>query len=218
VDRVAIFDLDNTLVDRQAAFERFAGRFARGHGLGRDATYWLIAADEDGFSNRRTMFELAKSHFGLPLSVDELLSAYYADYLAGFTPDPAVQAALRRLKEAGWRVAIATNGPSTQRAKIDGAGLSPWLDAICISGELGFAKPDRRIFEAACLRAGLDLEALPASWMVGDTAAADIRGAVDAGLRSIWLSRGRQWTEVGFAPEVIVATIPEAVDHLLAGV
>ena len=216
VGPLAIFDLDNTLVDRSSAFARWAEAFARQHGLVATAAAWLIAADEDGFAHRSGVFERARAHFGLDEPVDRLLAAYSLDYPAGFRPDPAVNGALVRLREAGWRVAVATNGPPTQRLKIDNAGLTPWLDAVCVSGELGFAKPDRRIFEAACAQAGLAPEALGRAWMVGDTASVDIKGADDLGMRSAWLHRGRRWEEHAFRPDVVVGSIREAVEHLLA--
>jgi HAD superfamily hydrolase (TIGR01549 family) len=216
VGPLAIFDLDNTLVDRSSAFAGWAEGFARQHGLGPTAAAWLIAADEDGFADRSVVFERAQTHFGLDEPVDRLLAAYSFDYPDRFRPNPAVIGALARLREAGWRVAVATNGAPTQRRKIDNAGLTPWLDAVCVSGELGFAKPDRRIFEAACAQAGLPPEALGRAWMVGDTARVDIKGADDLGMRSAWLHRGRRWEEPAFTPDVVVGSIDEAVEHLLA--
>jgi FMN phosphatase YigB (HAD superfamily) len=216
VERLAIFDLDNTQVDRSAAFARWAAGFARRHRLGADAPAWLIEADGDGFAPRRRVFEAARVRFGLAESADELLAAYGDEYPSQFVPDPDVQAALGLLRGAGWRIAVATNGATTQRRKIDRAGLAPRLDAICISEELGFAKPDRRIFEAACAQAGLGPAALQSAWMVGDTAGADIGGAHEIGMRSAWLHRGRRWEERAFEPDAVVGSVEEAVDHLLA--
>jgi HAD superfamily hydrolase (TIGR01549 family) len=216
VDRLAIFDLDNTLVDRSAAFAGWAAGFAERWGLGPEALPWLIEEDRDGFAPRRTVFERAQARFGLTESVDQLVAAYSQDYLNRFRPDPAVQDGLARLREAGWRLAVATNGAPTQHTKIENAGLTPWFDAVCVSEELGFAKPDRRIFEAACSAAGLERAALGRSWMIGDTAAADIRGAHELGMRSVWLHRGRDWMEPAFRPDVVVDSIDRAVEHLLA--
>jgi len=216
VDRLAIFDLDNTLVDRSAAFASWAATFTERWGLGPEALVWLIEEDGDGFAVRRTVFERARNRFGLAASVDQLVADYSPDYLSRFRPDPAVQDGLARLKDAGWRLAVATNGAPTQHAKIENAGLAPWLDAVCVSEELGFAKPDRRIFEAACSAAGLGRAALGRGWMIGDSAAADIRGAHEIGMRSVWLHRGRAWTEAAFRPDAVVASIDRAVEHLLA--
>lgn len=51
--------------------------------------------------------------------------------------------------------------------------------------------------------------------MVGDTAAADIAGAQAAGIRSIWLSRGREWPDDQEPPTAIAATSAQAVDIVL---
>ena len=216
MDRLAIFDLDNTLVDRASAFARWADGFVARYSLGPESSTWLIDADADGLADRRRMFEQALLHFGLDRSADQLLAAYAEDYASQFAPDPVVLDALGLLKGAGWRVAVATNGPSTQRRKLGHAGLTPLLDAICVSGELGFAKPDRRIFEAACAAAGGAGGGLEHAWMVGDTAAADIKGACEIGMRSVWLHRGRRWAEPDFAPDAVAGSVREAIDHLLA--
>jgi phosphoglycolate phosphatase-like HAD superfamily hydrolase len=49
---LAIFDLDNTLVDRAGAFRRWAVEFVARHGLDPAERRWLVAADEDGFAPR----------------------------------------------------------------------------------------------------------------------------------------------------------------------
>ncbi|GAB2928027.1 hypothetical protein ACFMQL_04380 [Nonomuraea fastidiosa] len=39
---LALFDLDNTLIDRHAAFERWAAEFAAQRRLGAEAVPWLV--------------------------------------------------------------------------------------------------------------------------------------------------------------------------------
>ncbi|MFF5172397.1 hypothetical protein ACFY3U_07165 [Micromonospora sp. NPDC000089] len=48
MQRLALFDLDNTLVDRSAAFRRWAAEFCADRHLPDDALAWLIATDRDG--------------------------------------------------------------------------------------------------------------------------------------------------------------------------
>lgn len=112
---------------------------------------------------------------------------------------------LERLR-VDHRLAIVTNGPpDLQRTKIQLASLDSLIDAAVISGELGFGKPDRRIFETAL--AGLAVEAGEAV-MVGDNPAKDVAGAQAVGIRSIWISHGRDGPE-GLCPDSIVASIAE---------
>jgi putative hydrolase of the HAD superfamily len=100
---------------------------------------------------------------------------------------------VRQLRELGIPLGIVTNGPSKlQRGKIEGAGLHQLIDEIFISEEFGSGKPDAAIFHAACR----SLKAEPAtSWFVGDNPSADIIGAHNAGLRTIWLERSLPWPE-----------------------
>lgn len=88
-----------------------------------------------------------------------------------------------------FRMAIITNGITrVQRSRIARSGLEPLFDAILISGEVGCAKPDRRIFELALDRLGSPspTEVI----MIGDSLSSDIRGAVDFGIDACWIRPG----------------------------
>lgn len=52
VTRLALFDLDNILIDRDEAFRRWAEEFADGHGLGAEAVERLVALDTYGYPPR----------------------------------------------------------------------------------------------------------------------------------------------------------------------
>jgi FMN phosphatase YigB (HAD superfamily) len=56
VRRLALFDLDNTLVDLDEAFRAWAKEFADERGLGHGAVDWLFALDTDGFPHREVFF------------------------------------------------------------------------------------------------------------------------------------------------------------------
>lgn len=213
--RIALFDLDNTLIDRQLAFRRWACSFATDHGLGDDAVEFLCEADEDGFATRGALFEAAREHFRLREPVTDLIARYRTEYPQMFEPDPAVLAALRHLRLHRFRIGVVTNGPATQNEKLVRTGLSSLVDAVCISEEFGVEKPDPRIFaEAIRLCCGDELPG-EGGWMVGDTAESDIAGARTIGLRSIWMSRGRTWAHRDFAPDAIASDLPDAVELIL---
>jgi putative hydrolase of the HAD superfamily len=94
------------------------------------------------------------------------------------------------LREQGCRLALLTNGGSQgQRLKIERFDLAPLFDAILIEGEVGFGKPDPRIYAQAL--AMLDVPATEA-WMVGDNLEWDVAGPQRAGIAGIWIdARGR---------------------------
>jgi putative hydrolase of the HAD superfamily len=94
------------------------------------------------------------------------------------------------LRAGGCRLALLTNGSAQmQRSKINRFGLAELFDAILIEGELGFGKPDSRVYKRA-------LEALGAApgetWMVGDNLEWDVAEPQRQGIYGIWIDiRGR---------------------------
>jgi putative hydrolase of the HAD superfamily len=97
--------------------------------------------------------------------------------------DGAVET-LQVLRERGHRMALLTNGSALfQRRKLQRFSLEPFFELILIEGELGYGKPDPRVFRAA-----LDFFATPPGsvWMIGDNLEADIAGAQQLGIDGVW--------------------------------
>ncbi|UOB09705.1 HAD family hydrolase [Streptomyces sp. HP-A2021] len=90
--------------------------------------------------------------------------------------DPKVLDGLSQLRASGWRVGIVSNGMAdNQLSKIERSGLGERVDACCVSGDVGFRKPDVRIFQLAADRCGLALA--DGGWMIGDNPEHDIADA-----------------------------------------
>lgn len=90
-------------------------------------------------------------------------------------------AALARLA-ARYPILALTNG----NADLHETGLSRWLVGAVGARECGVAKPDARIFQAACERLGVQ----PAQVLhVGDDWRLDIVGARAAGMHTAWVRR-----------------------------
>ena len=95
---------------------------------------------------------------------------------------------VRAMRDRGLKVGVLTNGlTEVQRGKLRQIGLEHEFDAVAISQEIGFAKPDVRAFRAACALLGLPLEQVA---MVGDHLVNDVEGALAAGLAAaVWVER-----------------------------
>lgn len=213
---VLFVDLDNTLVDRAAAFAEFAHEFVVE--LHRDPTEaeWLIEIDNDGFAAREAVAAAIQERFGLSQDDrSQLLSTLRAGLVDRMRLDPEVPAALGRARNAGWRLAIVTNGTVPQQTrKITTLGLRPRVDAVVISEGVSVRKPDPAIFRYAAEAAG---STVAGGWMIGDSADADVAGAHAAGIGSIWLRRGRTWPSLGApSPSHQADSFAEAVDLVLA--
>ena len=210
---VALFDLDNTLLDRDAAFAEWAEGFCRAWDLPAEAEAraQLLSMDGDGLRPHDEFLAEVRSHFNLAATVDQLEEAYLRDYPEAYTFPDTSRAAPRRLRSAGWKVGVVTNGPRFQERKLEVTQLGDEVDAVCISALVDPWKPDPGIFVEAARRCGSDLD----GWMVGDSAPADIRGGQGVGLRTISIHRGRTWDLGDPSPDAEVADVPEAVRVIL---
>ncbi len=86
------------------------------------------------------------------------------------------------------RIGICSNFSHSQTAHrvLEEAGFSGRLDAVVVSDAFGLRKPRREIFEEVIAR----LEVAPEEVLhVGDSLRADVGGAANAGLRSVWITR-----------------------------
>ncbi|WP_147945446.1 HAD family hydrolase, partial [Microbispora sp. CSR-4] len=180
MQRLALFDLDNTLVDLDEAFRVWAAEFVDERALDRDAVAWILALDRAGYPHREVFFARVRKHFALAESAEELWGRYRKriPYLVQCRPE--VLEGLARLRAAGWKVAIVTNGTAdNQLGKIQRTGLAEAVDAYALSGIEGTRKPSVGLFEIAARRCGMSLAA--GGWMIGVNHS-DFRGGPEASI------------------------------------
>jgi putative hydrolase of the HAD superfamily len=172
----------------------------------------LVALDADGRTPRPVFLAAARERLGLSQPVEQLLAEYRAVTLAGFPRlRPEIDRGLQRLRRAGWRIAVVTNGEAgVQERTVERIGLARHLDACVVSGAVGVRKPDPEIFRLAIAAAG---SPAPPVWMVGD-GSVDVAGARAAGIPSVWISRGRRWEAAGLRPDAIANDLADALELL----
>jgi putative hydrolase of the HAD superfamily len=121
---------------------------------------------------------------------DDALDNLYAIYLDGYRASWSLYPeSIEVLSQLPGPKALITNGDSKlQRAKVETLGLGSFFQGIYVSGELGFSKPDVRIFIKACEDLGLTPSE---TRYVGDNFLNDIEGSSAAGLRPVWINRAQ---------------------------
>lgn len=222
--RLALFDLDNTLIQRDRAFAAWAQEFAAAHGLGEGAVAWLISADRRHKGPMGPYFDAVRAEFGLSEPGDELWWQYRRRMPDLAECRPADRVALASLRRRGWRIGIVTNGAiDNQLGKIHNAGLAELVDGWCVSQEIGIRKPGPEIFRLAAERCGASLDG--GGWMVGDDLRLDIAGGSGVGLRTIWIPEPRLAERAatlnrrffaGPVPDFTAGTAAEAIEIILA--
>lgn len=207
-------DLDDTVVDRGRIFGQWVADFTRPLEVSREDLAWIDALDGGGLTPRADFFAGVVQRLGLSAAVRDLVEAWTHDFPARYRCDPGVREGLIDARAQGWSLGVVTNGDATvQGRKATAAGLDELVDAVCISGAVGVRKPERRIFEVAAERAGVPLDG---GWMIGDNPEADIGGGRGAGLRTVWLSRGRNWPRHDYKPDLQAPDPAAAIRQVLA--
>ncbi len=100
---------------------------------------------------------------------------------------------------------LLTNGaPDLQRRKLAGSGLAGYFDAVVISGEIGFGKPDSRIFDLILNR--LESTADSAA-MIGNSLKSDIAPAIEVGMMGIWVNREHKTGDEFIIPDSTITDL-----------
>lgn len=105
---------------------------------------------------------------------------------------PEMKETLKFLNDRKIKIGIITNGPKEhQKRKINRLGLEQWIskESITISGEVGFAKPGREIFQLAKERMQIQTDNI---YYVGDSFENDIVGALNVGWTPIWINKRKR--------------------------
>jgi len=128
---------------------------------------------------------------------------------------PDSQPTLAELKSLGFYLAIVTN--TTQSNSIDVAkaleklDLLRYIDTIVTSVDLGVEKPDPIIFRTAIQNLNLSPKEVI---MVGDNIDQDIAGAIELGIKTIFLKRGTTNISTDLNPTFIVTSLQEIIPLL----
>ncbi|MDO0936382.1 HAD hydrolase-like protein [Streptomyces sp. DG2A-72] len=140
-----MLDLDNTLVDRDAAFRAAATALLAEHALPETDIEWLMALDASGYTPKPAVAEAMADRYGAapPVSaIRTLLDRGAADrvVLAETTRE-----ALTTTLANGWTCVIVTNGRVVQQeSKIRNTGLDRLVQGWVISEGIGCRGHPRR--------------------------------------------------------------------------
>jgi putative hydrolase of the HAD superfamily len=160
---------------------------------------------------RREVVRLALRNLGVenPGLADCIGDAYSDRRDLAMAPLPDAIETVRWLRESGRRLALLTNGAAAaQRRKIARFEIADLFDAILVEGELGFGKPDERVYQRALSALGVT----PAdAWMVGDNLDFDVAAPQKLGLSAVWIDvRGAGLPDTSAVkPDYIVRSLAE---------
>ena len=169
------FDVGSTLVDETEAYDHRVREMIAGTNITfKEFDDVRIALARQGLDGNSA----AIKHFGLTKtpwhSEDEV-------------PYSDAQSTLAALIDKGYKLGIIANQKLGTEERLESWGLRQYFEVIAASAEIGYAKPDKEIFEKA-----LELAKCTAaeSVMVGDRLDNDIIPAKAIGMKTVWVKNG----------------------------
>jgi len=122
-----------------------------------------------------------------------------------------VEETLQKLKDSGIKLGIMTNGTSeSQRGKLKRFDIEKYFDYIFIEGEIGYGKPDIKIYEYMLQETKISCDKI---LMVGDNLIWDIEPPQKLGIFTIWINtKGAQLENYNIKPDKITEKISDIID------
>jgi 2-haloacid dehalogenase len=211
---LVIFDVNETLSDLEPLRPRLEGAGLPGSLL----EVWFASTLRDGiapaaaggYADFRAVGLGVLAELGAaPADAEHVLAG-----LADLEVHPDVPEGMRRLAEAGVRMATLTNGAAANGARLlERAGLADLVERTPSVEAVGRWKPAPEPYLYAARECGLP----PERCVVVAVHPWDVDGAIRAGLRGGWLDRrGRPYPGVFRAPDATGETLGALADALLA--
>lgn len=232
--RAILFDLDDTILDTTDSASRVwrmtARHFADRIGMPPEhidtvldrSRVWYWADPERNQAGRLNLHQARRDvtvHGFNALGIDDTdlahrFADHYSDHRVGeMQPFPGAIETIEHFHDAGMPMALLTNGKGqTQRDKVTAFDLERYFRVVLIEGEIGYGKPNPRVF-ARALEACGNVPAT-AAWCVGDNLEWEVAAPQALGMAGIWCD----WegvslpTDSPVKPDRIVRRIAELID------
>ena len=235
VQKAVFFDVDDTLYDHlsplrealqetvgladEMPYEDIYYRFRYYSDLLSEEKNLSAVPEEEALADmRRRRFMLALAEFGVFLNEIEAEAAQtaYVNRQFQIQPFPGAMELMETLTHSGVKVGLITNGPAEhQQKKLKALQVERYIpeNLIFVSGGVGYAKPDVRLFE----HVNAITETSPEhSYHVGDSWRNDVVGAIKAGWTVLWFNHRNADAESEHRPHFTVHHYQEIADILLS--
>lgn len=196
------FDIGSTLVDESKCYEYRCNEILKSNNVNAEEFYAKVLdfAKENSFPIKAAA---GYYNFEIPKWPTELELLY-----------PNVEEILELLSHK-YKLGIIANQVAGTQERIDNWGIGKHFDVVAASAEVGYAKPDLRIFNIALEQAECHLKN---AVMIGDRLDNDIVPAKKLGMKTVWVRQGfAKFQSVNRAnekPDYIIESIREITDFL----
>ncbi len=198
------FDLGGVIMDETRSWEDRILRTCEKHGIAPD-----VFRSEMEKAARADLHEYRGALESFGISFGEKWNSEF------ITPYPEAKEVLSELKKR-YKLGIIANQPlDTRKRMAEEWGLSELFDLMIISAEVGFSKPDPRLFKEALYKAQTTADKCV---MIGDKLTNDIAPAKTLGFKTVWVRQ--EWgglqtvTDDSMEPDFTVDKLTELIELL----
>lgn len=223
--KAALIDVDNTLLDfnecakqsMKKGFEMYGLPFNRDdYAVFMRINNHLWEEIERGNLSKEELLQMRWNLIFKELGIEEDGPAFERVFRSSIADSHCLVEGARELMEylsAKYRVFFATNGfTRPQKNRLELAGLWPFAEDMFVSESIGCNKPERGFFDYCFARMG-DIgkdEVI----MIGDSLTADIEGAADYGIHTLWYNHSCVTPGSAVKPDYTVNKLEE-IRHIL---
>lgn len=220
--RAVVFDLDHTLFDRHGTLRALVPRLREEFSVNEKMTdekigdLWCYADDNFVYFGWENIWGYLKENnvFITAPSFEDYRSFIYKHFSKTAVPFPDTIPMLKKLKDLGYKTALITNGNhALQYSKIDILSLREHFDEIIATGDYDIHKPDKEIFDIMRQKFVFSPDEMV---YVGDNPVNDIKGARNAGWKTIWMNSTGYWDEKIERADREVKTVGEVINAVLS--
>ena len=131
-------------------------------------------------------FGVLFERLGKEVDATKCARAYERNLSIGHYFLPGAEEAVDALSKK-YRLFLASNGTATvQKGRMTSANLYRFFETVFVSQEIGYNKPSKAYFDA-CFATISDFDKEKAI-IVGDSLSSDIKGGINAGIRTVWVN------------------------------
>ena len=214
--RAALFDMDDTLIDRCSAYDDVYRAFYDQHEVIHSSTSWEDAlayfwslAPSNATNALTAITEIQKKWHGVPGDPESHYKFYFEHMVKFMKVLPGAMEFADWMNEADVNWGIVTNGDQFQHMKAEKTGFDKKSPFVLASKLFGVDKPAPEVFMEAVRLLGVDDLATEEILFVGDNPYTDITGAHGVGMKTAWVRMGREYPDDAPTPDYVIDHVEE---------
>ncbi|MBO03699.1 MAG: hypothetical protein CL731_01595 [Chloroflexi bacterium] len=219
--RAALFDMDDTLIDRETAYNDVYRLFYDQQEAINKSVSWEEALDyfwslspNNATDARKAIVEIQGKWSGVVSDPETHYNFYFSNMGKMVKILPGVEEFVDWINGSSVNWGIVTNGDQFQHLKAQTTGLDKTAPFILASKLFGVDKPAPEVFMEAVRLLDINGLATEEILFVGDNPYTDIIGSHGVGMKTAWIRMGREYPSDAPAPDYTVDHVNELRDLL----